>query len=203
MNFFRKWVFLLLIELFARDDKYAWNSTAPRNLEGRDYLFNQDVHRLLKQGLEIGYLPPTRYNSKLSVSSIVLKQQTLKYFFSVMNRLGNFGDSLGDAFSDIQITKDSVTWGERKSVFEKNCSFTFPERGFYRRSNERSVLPHAIGCKLPSYVFGSQGYRSVLQGAWLIMKIFQLKFSLMKFSLMSGRTFIIKLERTTWIYQNP
>ena len=83
--------------------------------------------------------------------------------FLAMNRLINFGESLGDDFSDIEITKDSVTWGEREP-YEKNCSFTFPESGFYRRSNERPVLPHAIGCQLPSPVWGLEGYRMILRG---------------------------------------
>ena len=88
-----------------------------------------------------------------------------------LNRLINFGESLGDDFSDIEITRDSVTWGEREPD-EKNCSFTFPGSGYYRRSNERSVLPHAIGCQAPSYVWGMEGYRMILRGERLIMKIF-------------------------------
>ena len=90
-----------------------------------------------------------------------------------MNRLINFGESLGDTFSDIEITKDSVTLGERELNID-NCSFTFPERGYYRRSNERSVLPHAIGCQPPSFNWGMGGYGSVLLGEQLIMKIFLL-----------------------------
>ena len=85
-----------------------------------------------------------------------------------MNRLGNFGDSLGDYFSDIEITEDSVTWGGKNNNKE-NCTFIFPEEGFYRRSNEQSVLPHAIGCQPPSYNYF---YRLLLQGERLIMKIF-------------------------------
>lgn len=49
-------VFLLVIELFARENKYAWNST------GTD--LSHHVHLLLKQGYKIGYLPPTQYNRK-------------------------------------------------------------------------------------------------------------------------------------------
>ena len=47
---------MLLIELFARENKYAWNTT------GTD--LSQHVHLLLKEGLKIGYLPPTQYNRK-------------------------------------------------------------------------------------------------------------------------------------------
>ena len=56
MKNFRRIVFLLAIELFAREHKYAWNTT------GTD--LSQDVHLLLKEGLKIGYLPPTQYNRK-------------------------------------------------------------------------------------------------------------------------------------------
>ena len=51
MKNFRRVVFLLAIELFAREHKYAWNTT------GTD--LSQDVHLLLKEGLKIGYLPVT------------------------------------------------------------------------------------------------------------------------------------------------
>ena len=53
--------FLLVIELFAREDKYAWNTT------GTD--LSQHVHLLLKEGLKIGYLPPTQYNRKFICGS--------------------------------------------------------------------------------------------------------------------------------------
>ena len=57
MNYFRtRIVILLVIELFARENKYAWNST--------DTDLSYHVHLLLKQGFKIGYLPPTQYNRK-------------------------------------------------------------------------------------------------------------------------------------------
>ena len=64
MKNFRRIAFLLAIELFARENKYAWNSTIfDTDLKGH-------VHILLKQGLKIGYLPPTQYNRKLRVYPI-------------------------------------------------------------------------------------------------------------------------------------
>ena len=64
MKNFRRIVFLLVIELFARENKYAWNSTVPRNPAGRPVGLSPEVHRLLKQGLKIGYRPKTRYNGE-------------------------------------------------------------------------------------------------------------------------------------------
>ena len=74
---------------------------------------------------------------------------------SVPNRLGNFGDTL----LNVKISKDSITWGGEKRDM-KTC-LTFPEYGFYKRSNEKSVLPHAIGCQRPS---ATSNYGSVLLG---------------------------------------
>ena len=60
MNWFRKKIiFLLVTELFARDQKYAWNSVSDLSED-----LSEDVHLLLKEGLKIGYLPPTGYNRK-------------------------------------------------------------------------------------------------------------------------------------------
>ena len=33
-----------------------------------------------------------------------------------------------------------------------SCSIV-PENGFFKRSNEQSVLPHAIGCQLPTPIY--------------------------------------------------
>ena len=78
MSFF--WIFfLLLTESLARESQvsYAWNSTSAcilgylwhdgqmvTRVDGRCKDATEDVHILLKQGLKIGYLPPSRYNSK-------------------------------------------------------------------------------------------------------------------------------------------
>ena len=72
-----------MIELFARENKYAWNSTIFDTDLGKQCLLNMSnvtllqcynntkhVHLLLKQGLKIGYLPPTQYNRKLRVYAI-------------------------------------------------------------------------------------------------------------------------------------
>ena len=73
----------------------------------------------------------------------------------VTNRLGNFGDTL----LGVKIGQDSITWGKEERD-PKTC-LTFPQHGFYKRSNEKSVLPHAIGCQRPSATWD---YRSVLEG---------------------------------------
>ena len=69
--------FLLLTECQAKESNvsYAWNSTLvhplrpnaaeyvqknPHAILGQGLSF--EAHRLLKQGLKIGYLPPSRYN---------------------------------------------------------------------------------------------------------------------------------------------
>ena len=71
MIFFRLWVVLpFMTELFARDNKYAWNSTVLRTPQGRVIGLSLDVHRLLKQGLKIGYRPLTRYNGEFVVPLI-------------------------------------------------------------------------------------------------------------------------------------
>ena len=43
---------------FARDHKYAWYST------GLFANLTDNVHLLLKEGLKIGYSPPTQYSRK-------------------------------------------------------------------------------------------------------------------------------------------
>ena len=60
MKNFRRIVFLLVIELFARENRHAWNST-----------FNYPPILLLKQGLKIGYLPPTQYNRKFMTHKLL------------------------------------------------------------------------------------------------------------------------------------
>ena len=79
----------------------------------------------------------------------------------VPNRLSNFGDTL----EGVQIGQDSITWGKEERD-SKTC-LTFPQNGFYKRSNEKSVLPHAIGCQRPSTFWD---YRSVLEGNRLMIR---------------------------------
>ena len=62
---------MLFTESLARERQvsYAWNSTGDTGVtcsgSGFDGTWQcKDVHILLKQGLKIGYLPPSRYNSK-------------------------------------------------------------------------------------------------------------------------------------------
>ena len=49
---------------------------------------------------------------------------------------------------------------------DPNTCLRFPRNGFYKRSNEKSVLPHAIGCQRPSHYWD---YQSVLEGKRLII----------------------------------
>ena len=64
-------VFLLLTECLAKESKvsYPWNSkwTYGSGLSWK-------AHQLLKQGLKIGYLPPSRYNCKFA------KTKNRRYF---------------------------------------------------------------------------------------------------------------------------
>ena len=80
---------------------------------------------------------------------------------SVTNRLGNFGDTL----VGVHISKDSITWGGEE--LDSNTCLSFPKNGHYKRSNEQSVLPHAVGCQRPSYLYE---YGSVLKGKWFIIE---------------------------------
>ena len=59
MKYFRIF-FLLLSKSTARESEvsYPWYSTIQRNEPG----LTVRAHLLLKQGLKIGYLPPSRYN---------------------------------------------------------------------------------------------------------------------------------------------
>ena len=52
-------VFLLLAVCLAKESKvsYPWNNSWGDGL-------SWEAHNLLKQGLKIGYLPPSRYNCK-------------------------------------------------------------------------------------------------------------------------------------------
>ena len=64
MMFIRLW-FLLITGIFARERNYPWNSAIYQNIDRRGYGdLSPEVHLLLKQGLKIGYLPPTKYNCK-------------------------------------------------------------------------------------------------------------------------------------------
>ena len=72
MSFFHI-IFLLFTESFAREKQvsYAWNNTADSvcTADGlctsdREKVSDSTTAILLKQGLKIGYLPPSRYNCK-------------------------------------------------------------------------------------------------------------------------------------------
>ena len=67
MSFFHI-ILMLYTESFARETQvsHAWNSTADVPCAVCTYhdWMNEKVAILLKQGLKIGYLPPSRYNCK-------------------------------------------------------------------------------------------------------------------------------------------
>ena len=87
----------------------------------------------------------------------------------MLNRLANVNDTL----LDVKIGKDSITWdNESADTFRKGyLSYTsdgmkcilFPENGFFKRSNEATVLPHAIGCQTPT---DNSHYKVKLQGSY-------------------------------------
>ena len=91
--------------------------------------------------------------------------------------MGNFGNTL----LGVEISEDSVTWGEKENIFVGRHCFPLPKHGFYKRPNEQSVLPHAIGCQLPTPVYAycescgalqyRSDYKSVLQGDRMIIEI--------------------------------
>ena len=158
MNLFRKKIiFLLVTELFARDHKYAWYST------GLFANLTDNVHLLLKEGLKIGYSPPTQYSRKWTTDILLAltdEHCSLVIIILVPNRLTNYGDY----FLDMIINEDSITWG-RKELDQETC-LVFRQNGFFKRPNQSSVLPHAIGCQSPSTL--SQ-YKQVLRGnQWII-----------------------------------
>ena len=68
-------VFILLTECLAKESKvsYPWNSewTYGSGL-------SRKAHQLLKQGLKIGYLPPSRYNCKFAKTKKLTLFQHLK-----------------------------------------------------------------------------------------------------------------------------
>ena len=91
MNFIKIW-FLFLTGTHARDpingeiyikNKYAWNSYAYQGFKGEYVDLTPEVHLLLKEGLKIGYLPPTEYNCKFIHLTVTLfiKKLLLNYYF--------------------------------------------------------------------------------------------------------------------------
>lgn len=70
----------------------------------------------------------------------------------------------------IKINKESVTWSDNvgldiaerhKMCFDNETCLIFPDQGFFKRETERSVLPHAVGCQLPSH---NSHYMLILKG---------------------------------------
>ena len=57
------------------------------------------------------------------------------------------------------ISKNSVTWGG--SSFDSTLCMDIPRVGYYRRDHEQAVLPHAIGCQVPTR---PDDYISILKG---------------------------------------
>ena len=66
---------------------------------------------------------------------------------------------LNETLLHVKIGPDSITWGGLD--LDKETCLTFPEYGFFKRKNERWVLPYAVGCQSPT---DNWNYTSVLQG---------------------------------------
>ena len=77
--------------------------------------------------------------------------------------------NVNDPFGYVRIGKESITWGDKFALEHpgeiRNQSggkcLIVPEQGFFKRPNERFVLPHAIGCQSPT---DNHDYISILQG---------------------------------------
>ena len=79
------------------------------------------------------------------------------------NRLANVNDTLLSTY----IGQNAITWGKNydvtgavKDIWNGKCML-FPDGGFFKRENERFVLPHAIGCQPPT---NNYEYDLILQG---------------------------------------
>ena len=77
--------------------------------------------------------------------------------------------NVNGTFDYVRIGKESITWGDKFSLehsgeimdrWGEKC-LVVPEQGFFKRPNERFVLPHAIGCQSPT---DYRDYISILQG---------------------------------------
>ena len=75
---------------------------------------------------------------------------------SELNRLVNVNE-MASTFG-VVIGEDSIIWGsyyDRVKIDEyrsdRNC-LRVRQFGFFRRSNERFVLPYAVGCQLPTSI---------------------------------------------------
>ena len=64
---------------------------------------------------------------------------------------------MNDTLLGIHIGKDAITWGD----WNEKCMI-FPNGGFFKRENEKFVLPHAIGCQSPAF---NSAYDLILKGS--------------------------------------
>ena len=66
---------------------------------------------------------------------------------------------LNETLLGVKIGPDSITWGGFH--FDKETCLEIPNAGFFKRKNERWVLPYAVGCQSPT---DNWNYTSVLLG---------------------------------------
>ena len=66
---------------------------------------------------------------------------------------------LNETLLGVKIGPDSITAGGFH--LDKETCLEFPDYGFFKRKNERWVLPYAIGCQSPT---ANSNYTSVLLG---------------------------------------
>ena len=71
----------------------------------------------------------------------------------MLNRLANVNDTV----IGVRIGRESITSGSEHQLYqtgkmgndENGECLAFPLNGYFKRENERFVLPHAIGCQSP------------------------------------------------------
>ena len=66
---------------------------------------------------------------------------------------------LNETLLGVKVGPDSITWGGYD--FDQETCLEFPKYGYFKRKNERWVLPYAIGCQTPTE---NWNYAAVLQG---------------------------------------
>ena len=163
-----KSIFICLLQLgclWASRDQYSWLDS-PSGLE-------PEIGLLLKQGLKIGYLPESYVNGEqlfvkfswfyFNLISIIFPATNCLWkphdYYSNPEFIGERNGGDIDNKLGIRISKNFVSWGF--SNFDETLGMEIPFFGFLRRDHEQAVLPHAIGCQVPT---SSDKYISILTG---------------------------------------